>query len=111
MRRILFCLAVLALVFLVQPASAQPSAKAAARAASAASKPAQPVELSTFLASLSGQQAHQARQAISGGEVTNYCPPNYCNELKLECAESCAPCGWAATCYYYVCDAACYCYC
>jgi hypothetical protein len=98
MRRILFCLAVLVLSILAQPASAQQSRKADL-------KPAQGVELSVFLASLSG------KTVVSNAEEPNYCPPNYCTELKQDCAAGCAPCGWAATCYYYVCDAACYCYC
>lgn len=98
MRRILFCLAVLALVFLVQPASAQMSQQTEI-------KPAQAVALPVFLASLSG------KPAVSTVEEPNYCPPNYCTLLKEECASDCAPCGSTTACYYYVCDAVCYCNC
>ena len=39
------------------------------------------------------------------------CPPNFCAQLKEECRQDCAPCQGYATCYAYVCDAVCSCYC
>jgi hypothetical protein len=40
-----------------------------------------------------------------------YCPSNFCSQLKQECQLDCAPCQGIATCYAYVCDAVCSCYC
>lgn len=48
---------------------------------------------------------------LSSRQTSAACPTNFCQQAKLECQESCAPCGSATACYAYVCDASCYCQC
>lgn len=48
---------------------------------------------------------------LNAAEELNYCPPNYCNELKAECTQDCYPCLGVTACYYYICDAFCSCQC
>ena len=103
MRKILFCLAVLALATLAQPASAQQTRQAGL-------KPAPAAEVSVVLASLSGKPV-TARSEQPKPQPNYYCPSTFCTLLRQECAADCAPCGSVVACYAYVCDGTCGCTC
>ena len=104
MSKILLGCVLLATLALVQPTAAQPLPATPAVADQAQ---AQPAELSEFLASLTEGEPLQAN------EIENHCfPSTWCQDLKAECVDICAPCEVVyAICYHYVCDGTCGCSC
>lgn len=112
MQKFLLCLglACIAVLLSTLPAAAAqavpqvPDVKEAVMPATAAAAPASP-ELKPDLL----QQI--LNTPLSGTISKSACPTDYCQQAKLDCQASCAPCIGTATCAFRLCDAMCYCQC